>query len=248
MKFSLQWLIFCCSKRTPKPSLKDDDEEDPWPEPRPHGYQLYPPPPPQTILSNRSDYISQLRFRKYWPPENTPDTPLFCLYRLYEYLVIDDVTGYRNTIEYFCKQRTWAVRHIPDPKDEDPARYAFIACLPALLKAAFNARIKMGLVRECPAIMSPEEAEAYRNMPEDEKTNEEEPDWVKNVKPLEQTLYMVSHDGAVMRRSDDPRASEYFKRINILMWGPHIHFTWSSMVFTAPPTVLMVISCRWLLM
>ena len=128
--------------------------------------------------------------------------------------MIDDVTGYRNTIEYFCKQRIWAIWDIPDPKDNDPARYAFLACLPALLKAAFNARIKMGLVRECPAIISPEEAEAYRNMPEDEKIYEEEPDRVRNVKPLEHTLYMVSHDGAVMSGSDDPRVSDYFKRIN----------------------------------
>ena len=214
MKFILPWLLSCCFQRTPKSSPKDDDEEDPWPEPRPHGYQLYPPPPPQTILSIRSDYISQLRLRKYWPLENTPDTPLFCLYRLYEFVVIDDVTGYRNTIEYLCKQRIWAIWDIPDPKDNDPARYAFLACLPALLKAAFNARIKMGLVRECPAIISPEEAEAYRNMPEDEKIYEEEPDRVRNVKPLEHTLYMVSHDGAVMSGSDDPRVSDYFKRIN----------------------------------
>ncbi|KAI4279697.1 MAG: hypothetical protein L6R38_004975 [Xanthoria sp. 2 TBL-2021] len=223
MGFSFHWLFSWCSKRSAKPS--SDNEDDPWPEPRPHGHQLYPPPPPQKILANGAEYIHQLRYRKYWPPENTPDTPLFCLYRLYEFLVIDDVTGYRNTIEYFCKQRTWAVHDIPDPQDDDPARYAFLACLPALLKAAFNERIKIGLVRDVPAIMSPEQAEAYRTAPESSKTYEEEPEWVKHVKPFEQTLYMESHDGVVMNGFDDPRASDYFKRMNILIWGPHIHFT-----------------------
>ena len=223
MGFNFQWLLSWCSKRKPKSS--SDIENADWPEPRPHGYQLYPPPPPQNILATRVEYVHRLRYRKYWPPENTPDTPLFCLYRLYELLVIDDVIGYRNTLEYFCKQRTWAVREIPDPQDDDPARYAFLACLPALLKAAFNERIKLGLVRDIPAIMSPEQAEAYRTAPESSKTYEEEPEWVKNVKPLEETLYMVSHDGVVMEGFDDPRASDYFKRMNVLIWGPHIHFT-----------------------
>ncbi|KAL9002476.1 MAG: hypothetical protein Q9188_004594 [Gyalolechia gomerana] len=195
------------------------------PEPQPHGYQLYPPPPPQAILASRSEYYQKLRYRKYWPPENTPDTPLLCLYRLYEFLVVDDVTGYRNTIEYFCKQRTWAVCDIPDPQDPDPCRYAFLACLPALLKAAFNERIKLGLVRDVPAIMSPEQAEAYRTAPESSKTYEEVPEWTKNVKPLEETLFMMSHDGVVMKDFNDPRASNYFKPKNILIWGPHIHFT-----------------------
>ncbi|KAL8651642.1 MAG: hypothetical protein Q9210_003144 [Variospora velana] len=175
------------------------------------------------FLSRRN--LEELRRRRYMPPEHHSDTPLFCLYRLYEFLVVDDVTGYRNTIEYFCKQRTWAVRDIPDPEDHDPSRYAFLACLPALLKSAFNERIKLGLVRDAPAIMSPEQAEAYRTAPESSKTYEEEPSWTKRVEPLGQTLFMPSHDGEFMQGFDDPRASRFFKHMNILIWGPHIHFT-----------------------
>ncbi len=123
-------------------------------QPRPHGFQLYPPPAPQEILEYRSEYLTKLQHRKYWPPKSAPnDTPLYALYRLYEFLVVDDVTGYRNTPEYFCKQRTWAVCDVPDPKDQDPSRYAFLACIPSLLVSAFD---QAGLVRDIPAIMSPE--------------------------------------------------------------------------------------------
>ncbi|KAL8705185.1 MAG: hypothetical protein Q9201_001685 [Fulgogasparrea decipioides] len=105
----------------------------------------------------------ELRNRKYWPPKDAPsDTPLYALYRLYEFLVVDDVTGYRNMLEYFCKQHTWAVCDIPDPKDGDPSR-------------AFNERVKLGLVRNIPAIMSPEQAEEYRTAPESSKTYEKGP-------------------------------------------------------------------------
>lgn len=196
------------------------------PKSHPHGYQLYPPPAPQEILEHRSEYVMKLRHRKYWPPKGAPaDTPLYALYRLYEFLVADDVTGYRNTIEYFCKQRTWAVYDIPDPKDEDPSRYAFLACVPSLLVSAFNERIKLGLVRDIPANMSPEQAEEYRTAPESSKTYEREPEWTKAVPPLEETLFMPSHDGVIMEGSNDPRVSKFFLAKNILIWGPHIHFT-----------------------
>ncbi|KAL8766986.1 MAG: hypothetical protein Q9209_006398 [Squamulea sp. 1 TL-2023] len=80
-----------------------NNEDNVWPVAQPHGYPKNPPPPPQEILANRAEYDENLRYRKYWPPEGCSDTPLVCLYRLYEFLVVDDVTGYRNTIEYFCK-------------------------------------------------------------------------------------------------------------------------------------------------
>ena len=177
-------------------------------------------------MRHRSEYVKKLRTRKYWPPKGVEaDTPLYALYRLYEFLVVDDVTGYRNTTEYFCKQRTWAVHDIPNPNDSDPTRYAFLACIPGLLVSAFNARIKMGLVRDIPAIMSPEQAEEYRTAPESSKTYEKEPEWVKKVPPLQETLFMESHDGVFMKEFDDDRASNYFEHMHILIWGPHTHFT-----------------------
>ena len=222
----LPWLRKCFGR----PDQKSEAESQPTvphqPPVQPHGYQLYPPPPPQAILDDRANYVAKLKSRKYWPPKYCPqDSPLFCLYRLYEFLAVDDVTGYRNTLEYFCKHHTWAVRDIPDPDDGDPARYAFLACIPALMVSAFNERIKLGLVRNVPAIVSPEQAEAYRTAPEESKSYEEEPELVKHVPSLKRTLFVPSHDGVIMEGFDDPRASEFFKPRNILICGPHIHFT-----------------------
>ena len=186
----------------------------------------FPPPPPQDILERRSEYLYGVRARKYLVPKGVlADTPLYALYRLYEYFVVDHVTGYRNQLEYFWKQRSWAVRDIPDPKDEDPARYAFLACIPAILIRSFNERIKLGLARDTPAIISPEEAEELRTRPESSKQYEELPEWTKNVPALPEALIMPSHDNIVMEGFDDPRASSWFKPKNILIWGPHIHFT-----------------------
>lgn len=190
------------------------------------GYQLHPPPPQQDIIRHLSKHVEALRRRKYWPPKGiSADSRLYCLYRLYEFFMEDDVTGYRNTLEYFCNQRTWAVRDIPDLTDNDPSRYAFLACIPALLVSAFNERIKLGLVRDIPAIMSPEQAEEFRTAPESSKTYEEVLEWVKNVPPLKDTLFIPSYDGVVIEGFDDSRASNYFKPMNILIWGPHIRLT-----------------------
>ena len=165
-----------------------------------YGYQIFPPPPPLIILENRPAYFADLRARKYLVPEGvSADTPLYALYRLYEYLIIDHVTGYRNQLEYFWRQRGWAVSDIPDPKDGDPARYAFLACIPALLVSSFNERIKLGLARETPAIISPEEAEELRTRPESSKKYEELPAWTINVPAHPQTLRLPSHDNVVMK-------------------------------------------------
>ncbi len=153
------------------------------------------------------------------------DTPLYTLYRLYEYFVIDSVTDYRNTLEYFWNHHGWAVSSIPDPQDDDPSRYAFLACTTASMVESFNAKIKMGQARDAPAIMSPEEAEYYRTRPESTKIYEEVPEWAKRVPPLRDPLIMRSFDDIILDGFDDPRACEQFKPMNILMWGPHIHFT-----------------------
>ena len=117
------------------------------------------------------------------------------------------------------------MRDIPHPKDDRPARYAFLACIPALIVRSFNQRIKLGLARATPAIISPEEAEALRTRPESSKKYEELPEWTKTVPAFPETLLMLSHDNIVMEGFDDPRASTCFKPKNILIWGQHIHFT-----------------------
>ena len=71
-------------------------------------------------------------------PGGGPDTPLACLHRIYEFLVVDWTTAFRNEIEYFSHRCTWAVGSIPDPRDPDPLRYAILAVLTRLLCQAFN--------------------------------------------------------------------------------------------------------------
>lgn len=71
-------------------------------QPDDNGFPPFPPPPPQEIISHRSEYISLLRACKYRVPAGiSADTPLYTLYRLYEYLVVDHVIGYRNQLKYF---------------------------------------------------------------------------------------------------------------------------------------------------
>ena len=193
---------------------------------------VFPPPSPEEIIANRSDYITKLRLRKYRIPETAPaDTPLFALYRLYEFLIVDHVTGYRNQLEYFWKQSDWAVSDICDPKDDNPTRYAFLACIPALLVRCFNEKIRQGLPRNASAIISPEQAEEFRTRPESSKVYETLPEWTKYVPPLPETLVVPSHDDIVLKGLDDSRAAREFKHMNILMWGPHLHFTWADCTF-----------------
>jgi hypothetical protein len=192
----------------------------------PATYPEFPPPPPAEILANRAAYLSKIRQRKFWVPRGIyEDSSLYCLYRIYEFLVVDHVTGYRNHIEDLWKQRVWAISDISDPKDDNPTRYAFLACIPHLLVKAFNAKIKLGVARNTPAIISPEEAEELRTRPESTKHYESVPEWTKLVPPLSETLFMPTHDDIVITDKDDKRLEAHFKEKNILMWTPHVLFT-----------------------
>ena len=117
------------------------------------------------------------------------------------------------------------MKDIPDPKDEDPQRYAFLACTAALLVRSYNEKIKFGFARDAPAIMSPEQVEFYQTRAEEDKTYEEVPDWAKHVARLSEPLLMRTHDDVVLDGFEDPRADPDFKAMNILLWTPHIHFT-----------------------
>ncbi|CAF9939028.1 MAG: hypothetical protein ALECFALPRED_007958 [Alectoria fallacina] len=93
--------FFSSSSRRPDGVKAKDEEHQPI-EPHSYEYPIFPPPPPQEILTRRSQYIAKIRARKYLVPEGELiDTPLYALYRLYDYLVEDHVMGYRNQLEYF---------------------------------------------------------------------------------------------------------------------------------------------------
>ncbi|KXT06353.1 hypothetical protein AC578_9122 [Pseudocercospora eumusae] len=61
------------------------------------------------------------------PPGETVDQPLYALCRLYERFLLDYVTAYRDELEHFLRKKDWRICDLPDPKDDDPARRAFLA-------------------------------------------------------------------------------------------------------------------------
>jgi hypothetical protein len=189
--------------------------------PNPYRYPEFPPPEPQKLLSQALQYHRILSQREYFAPSGAEDTQLFALYRLYEHLVLNRTTGLRNELERFWFNR-WPVSSIPDPKDHsEPARYAVLACIPALMVEAFNQRIKIGIPRHADAIMLDEEMEEYRHA---ERKYETVPIWTLSVRPIEETLKIPHEDGEVLSSFNDKRASPQLAEKNILCWQPHIHF------------------------
>ena len=185
----------------------------------------FPPPAPQVILSQSAEYYQWLRMRNQTLPRGEEeDRPLYCLYRLYECLLLEYVTGYRNEIEYFWSQRDWAVGQIPDPQDPNASRYAFLACVPELLVLAFNKRIGLGLPRDALPIMTREQVNEYLARPESSKTYEKAPTWAERVPPLDETLVVPTHYGPALHGVDDDRADDIFKTKNICVYPAHIHF------------------------
>lgn len=189
-------------------------------------YPTWPPPPPQVLLDRSDEFWSTVQSRKYAGPRgHFEDQPLFALYRLYECFVLDKVIQYRNVLEYFWRQHQWSVRDIPDPQDTDPARYAFLAGSTYLIARSFNARVKLGLTRNAKPLMSMEEAEEAKRVPDELRPYEKPPDWARLVPPLDETLKIPTDDGTVLDSKSDDRTDPDFLEKNILIWTPHIYFT-----------------------
>ncbi len=194
--------------------------------PSPEDYPVFPPPPPRVILENQTQYWDSVAARKFGAPQGVfEDAPLFALYRLYEFIVMDRVRDYRNCLEAFWRHRDWSIQDIPDPKDDDAERYAFLAGCTFLLLHSFNERVALGLRRDNPSLIIPEEAEAARNVPQHLRPWEKAPDWAAAVAPLQETLVIPTLDGTVLDGKSDTRADSDFLEKNILIWKPHISFT-----------------------
>lgn len=204
-------------------------------------FPTFPPPPPRQILQSPSTYRDQIRQRKFACPRGVfEDSPLYALYRLYEFFLLDDQIAYRNELEAFWRKSdpSWTVSKIPDPKVADPGfdspglidlerheHYAFLAGCTYMLVKSFNARVKLGLSRQMRSLMTPDEAEAARNMPMEERSWESVPEWAENVPALPEVLVVPTHDGEVLTGPEDMRADEDFFTKGILLWTPHIYFT-----------------------
>lgn len=195
-------------------------------EPSPEDYPQFPPPPPQEILSNTDNYWSQIVARKYGAPRGVfEDSSTYALYRFYEFIVLDKVFDYRNALEAFWRQKDWPIHAIADPHDEDPARYAFLASCTYLMARSFNQRVKLGLQRDMRSLITPDEAEAARNVPDHLRRYESVPDWATRVAPLRTALIIPTHNMEMLDGKDDRRADPDFLAKNIVLWTPHIYFT-----------------------
>ncbi|KAL1897402.1 hypothetical protein Sste5346_004138 [Sporothrix stenoceras] len=210
-----QWAIYPVNNNPndPKAPIRDEDGL---------------PPPPRYLLANREECeLPILRQRVPAGEGIEGDNPLYCLYRIYEHLVLDQHLGIRNELEGFWYHGTdWPVHGMPDPEDVDPERYAVVACITRLLALAFNMRISLGVPRHAPGIFTREQLEAWQAQ---ERVYEEEPSWVKHVPRLRRRLDIPHWDNSVrafvsLPGFDDERASDEFKDKNILLWQPHIHF------------------------
>ncbi|KAG6368797.1 hypothetical protein INS49_003011 [Diaporthe citri] len=209
----------------PAPLTQTEDKQEVY-DPRPEDYPVFPPMPPRYLIPNRDQHWAKIAQRKFAAPQGTfEDSSLYALYRLYEVIVLDKVFAYRNGLEMFWRQKTWAVKDIADPKDDDPERYAFLAGCTYLLARSFNQRIKLGLSRQMSAIMLHEQVEELRNQPDQLRQYEQVPEWAQAAKALEETLFIPTHDGEVLIGKADERADPDFLNKNIVLWTPHIFFT-----------------------
>jgi hypothetical protein len=148
------------------------------------------------------------------------DTATAAFYRLYQFFIVDDIISYRNELEYFCSDHPeWAVDKLPDPKDTaHPSRYAALAAITYLMVGAFNRRIELGLPRDAPAIV-----EDFDELARRPRVLERVPAWAEAVQPLSNTLYIADRDGCITQ-DNSSEISPDFKKYNIIMAEPHIHF------------------------
>ncbi|KAK3307136.1 Metallo-dependent phosphatase-like protein [Chaetomium strumarium] len=197
---------------------EESKNEDLW-------FPSWPPPNPRQILADREAYRRRLGYRRYLAPERVfEDSPLFVLYRLYEWIMAHHYINIRNELETFWWTR-WLVSSIPDPGEQgDPERYAVLACIPGLIVESFNQRIDHGLRRKEPsAILSLEEQLYWASTPQ---KYEKEPAWTEEVPPLPDMLHIPHSQPHTEQLAslDDPDADPHFKKKNILAIRPHIHF------------------------
>jgi hypothetical protein len=174
---------------------------------------------PREILGNESLMLScrtNLTTFTSIPLWRARDTPLRCLYRLYEAMASGEYAPMGKETEYFWYQRSWTLHKIPHPQDPDPVRLAILACLVEELVTAFNWRLSLGMRRN-------RRHHVYRET-EDEPWPPYEavsgPEWARLVPPISRddlvglpTEY-VSSDGKLVLEPGG--RSETFAKRNIV--------------------------------
>jgi hypothetical protein len=108
---SLRWLNGRSKTRSPSrpeaaegpdEDMTDEEPEDENSKDETLWFPAWPPLNPREILADRKAYLQRLGYRKYRAPEYVfEDSPLFGLYRLYEWIMADHVINMRNELEVF---------------------------------------------------------------------------------------------------------------------------------------------------
>lgn len=173
--------------------------------PYPRYFALPAPISPTSAISNPSVVLQRmddagLPDARYIWPFYIRDTPLHCLYRMYEWAAIGRSLQVGYETQYFWDQVSWRVEDIPDPKDPDPVRYAVLAGFAEIMAICFNERIDLGLLRlgndgSC----NPRSQELRRTLSREEfitytvRHHEKAPSWTADVRgPVEPFVFQTN--------------------------------------------------------
>ncbi|KAL3469501.1 hypothetical protein BJX99DRAFT_69586 [Aspergillus californicus] len=136
------------------------------------------------IIRSQFGDIHNLRAIPIW---RMRDTPLRCVYRIYELHLADryELMGYE--VEYFFYRPDWRLCDIPDPRDPDPLRYAILASVVEELHEAVNWRLSLGLRRNRKHVHREEDSDPWPPF-----TPEQLPEWTGKVPPIDRELLRLS--------------------------------------------------------
>jgi len=187
------------------------------------------PPTIKDLLDKREEYeklfptTGSARWRVSRRPGlsfSAKDSASASFYRIYQFIILGQNIQMRNELEYFCcRHPDWAIESLPDPADHaEPSRYAALAAITHLMCDSFNRRIELGLPRDAPPIVEDWEELARRP-----KVLERVPSWADKVAPLPAILYIPNAEGHTIQE-DDPEVCPPFKKLNIIISQPHVHF------------------------
>lgn len=126
------------------------------------------------------------------------DSPLNSIYRLHDDLCVSRLILLSYECEYLFRQNSkrWLLCQLPDPRDDDPIRYAILASLVEALVDAFNWRLKLGLRRG---------GSRYRQskgMAIDSML-EEAPLWAKKAAPVGSPVDLINYEAEPFAQLDD---------------------------------------------
>ncbi|KAF7884578.1 uncharacterized protein EAF02_004914 [Botrytis sinoallii] len=151
-------------------------------------FPLSDPVAPSAIAHNeksfeiRNKHRTTLRNVQVW---NARDTPLRCVYRMYEILMMGGYVPLGSETEYLWRQwiKKWSLSSIPDPQDPDPVRYTIVACIVEELVRAFNLRLALGMRHDGKNIRRKNEGDPYPPY-----TPVVGPDWTRSVPSIESDM------------------------------------------------------------